>query len=293
MQLQELHMLAVLSEELNMRKASERLFVSQPALSQRLQTIEKEWGTKIFFRSQKGLTVTSAGEQIIQFAKEVTTEQDRVRERIDELEGEIHGTLKLAVASIIGQHWLPKVLKRYVEKYPNAKVSLVTGWSSEMLKSLYEDHVHIGIIRGNPDWKGTKEYLMTDHLYLVDSVIKDVDELIETERPFIQFKSDSTYYQEIQHWWHQKFKVSPKQTILVDQIETCKQMAYHGIGYAILPSVTLYDHEKSVHKTPLVDVNGEQIGRDTWLLGYEASFQLKQVQAFVGVVKEMLESDAV
>lgn len=150
MQLQELHMLVVLSEELNMRKASERLFVSQPALSQRLQTIEKS-GEPKSFSFTKGLTVTSAGEQIIQFAKEVTTEQDRVRERIDELEGDIHGTLKLAVASIIGQHWLPKVLKRYVEKYPNAKVSLVTGWSSEMLKSLYEDHVHIGIIRGNPD----------------------------------------------------------------------------------------------------------------------------------------------
>lgn len=54
MQLQELHMLVVLSEELNMRKASERLFVSQPALSQRLQTIEKEWGTKIFFVLRKG-----------------------------------------------------------------------------------------------------------------------------------------------------------------------------------------------------------------------------------------------
>lgn len=40
-------------------------------------------------------------------------------------------------------------------------------------------------------------------------------------------------------------------------------------------------------------MNGEQIGRDTWLLGYEASFQLKQVQAFVSVVKEMLENDAV
>lgn len=48
MQLQELQMLVVLAEELNMRKAAERLFVSQPALSQRLQTIEKSWGTKIF-----------------------------------------------------------------------------------------------------------------------------------------------------------------------------------------------------------------------------------------------------
>lgn len=54
MQFQELHMLVVLSEELNMRKAFERLFVSQPALSQRLQTIEKEWGIKIFFVLRKG-----------------------------------------------------------------------------------------------------------------------------------------------------------------------------------------------------------------------------------------------
>ncbi|MCY9088794.1 transcriptional regulator CcpC, partial [Bacillus inaquosorum] len=77
MQLQELHMLVVLAEELNMRKAAERLFVSQPALSQRLQTIEKAWGTKIFLRSQKGLTVTPAGEKIIQFANDVTLEQER------------------------------------------------------------------------------------------------------------------------------------------------------------------------------------------------------------------------
>ena len=52
-------------------------------------------GNQNLFRSQKGLTVTSAGEQIIQFAKEVTVEQDRVRERIDELEGDIHGTPSL------------------------------------------------------------------------------------------------------------------------------------------------------------------------------------------------------
>ena len=286
MQLQELHMLVVLAEELNMRKAAERLFVSQPALSQRLQTIEKSWGTKIFLRSQKGLTVTSAGEKIIQFAKDVTLEQEKVRENIDELEGEIHGTLKLAAASIIGQHWLPNVLKTYVKQYPNVKISLVTGWSSEMLKSLYEDHVHIGIIRGNPEWKGPKHYLMRDELYLVDTEIRNIEDIAKTERPFIQFKSDSTYYQEIQHWWHQKFKTSPKQTIIVDQIETCKQMAFHGIGYAILPSVTLHGSGSHVHQIPLLDAKGKAIGRDTWLLGYEPAFQLKQVQAFVEVVKE-------
>ena len=51
----ELEIIIALAEEGNMRKAAERLFLSQPAFSQRLQSIEKEWGTLLFIRSQKGL----------------------------------------------------------------------------------------------------------------------------------------------------------------------------------------------------------------------------------------------
>ncbi|WP_338786743.1 LysR family transcriptional regulator [Metabacillus sp. FJAT-53654] len=286
MQTSELRMLVILSEEMNMRKASERLFVSQPALSQRLQTIEKSWGFQIFIRSQKGLTLTPAGEKVISFAREVVNKEEMLREQISELEGEVHGTLKLAVASIIGQHWLPEVLKKYVNKYPHAKISLITGWSSEILKSMFEDHVHIGIIRGNPEWKGIKEHLLTDTLYLVDTEISKIEDVLHTERPFIQFKSDSTYYQEIQDWWHNQFQTSPKRTIVVDQIETCKQMAFNGIGYAILPSVTLKEDEQDVFKIPLLDENNKPIERDTWLLGIESSFELKQVKAFLDIVKE-------
>ncbi len=55
MTMTELEIIKALAEEGNMRKAAERLFLSQPALSQRLQSIEKEWGTILFLRSQKGL----------------------------------------------------------------------------------------------------------------------------------------------------------------------------------------------------------------------------------------------
>lgn len=54
MSFSEFHLLSVLAQEMNMRKAAERLFVSQPALSQRLQSIEKDWGSKLFLRSQRG-----------------------------------------------------------------------------------------------------------------------------------------------------------------------------------------------------------------------------------------------
>jgi DNA-binding transcriptional LysR family regulator len=286
--LSEFHLLNILAQEMNMRKAAERLFVSQPALSQRLQSIEKEWGTKLFLRSQKGLSLTPAGEHVINFVNETIKREDEVRELLHSLQNEVHGTLKIAVASIVGQNWLPQVLKMFIQRYPQAKISLITGWSSEILKAMYEDQVHIGIIRGTPDWKGVKIHLFKDSLYLVDTEITRPEQVLETDRPFIQFKSDSNYYQEIQEWWHRQFQMTPKRTVVVDQIETCKQMTFNGIGYAILPAITLDGAEKNIFKIPLLDETGEPLSRDTWLLGYESAFELKQVKAFVELIQEFI-----
>ena len=73
--------------------------------------------------------------------------------------------------------------------------------------------------------------------------LTSIDELKDTDRPFVQFKSDSNYYMEIQRWWQRHFAQKPGRQITVDQIETCKQLALNGIGYAILPSITLTGNE--------------------------------------------------
>jgi DNA-binding transcriptional LysR family regulator len=285
----EFQIIKILAEERNMRKAAERLFLSQPALSQRLQTIEKEWGAQLFLRSQKGLTATPAGEIIIQFAIDTLAKQEEIFEILQSLTSKVHGTLKIACASIVGQNWLPMVLKDFVTKYPEAKISLITGWSSEIVKALYDGEAHIGIVRGHTEWKGTKIHLFRDTLYLVDQELKELEDVLSTDRPFIQFKSDSNYYQEIQAWWQRHFASSPRRQITVDQIETCKQMALNGIGYAILPSITLSGLEK-VNKIALTNQAEEfELTRDTWLIGYESAFELRQVEAFVQIVKEHAE----
>ncbi|MFJ7950939.1 LysR family transcriptional regulator [Lysinibacillus sp. NPDC096418] len=282
----EAEILKVLAEERNMRKAAERLFLSQPALSQRLQTIEKEWRTQLFIRSPKGLTATPAGELVISYANEMIAKKEEIMEMIQALTTKVNGTLKIACASIVGQNWLPKVLKDFVTKYPEAKISLMTGWSSEIVKALYEGEAHVGIVRGQVDWKGKKIHLFRDTLYLVDQELKTIEDVLTTDRPFIQFKSDSNYYQEIQQWWQRHFASNPSRQILVDQIETCKQMALNGIGYAILPSITLNEAD-GVNKIALMNSEKEfGLTRDTWLIGYESSFELRQVEAFVEVVQD-------
>lgn len=285
----ELEIIKALAEEGNMRKAADRLFLSQPALSQRLQSIEKEWETLLFIRSQKGLDLTPAGEIIVDYAKEVLLKREETFEMISSMVDKVHGTLKVACASIVGQTWLPQVLKEYIERYPDAQISLMTGYSSEIVKALNEREAHVGIVRGQTDWKGRKVHLFRDQLYLVDREITSIDQLKETNRPFIQFKSDSNYHKEIQHWWHRHFSRKPGRQITVDQIETCKQLAINGIGYAILPSITLTGDE-DVNKIPLLNSEEEfELTRDTWLIGYESSFELKQVSAFTDVVQKHAE----
>ncbi|RYM04613.1 LysR family transcriptional regulator [Sporolactobacillus sp. THM7-7] len=287
MQLSDFEVISVLSKEGNMRKAAEKLFVSQPALSQRLQHIEREWGARIFARSSKGVCLTAEGEIIARFAEETLGKAREVKARLDAHGSEIYGTLKLAVSTVNGQYWLPKILKNFVESYPQVKISLITGWSSEILERMYHADCHAAIVRGNPVWRGEKLHLFGDPLNLVDTKVRKLEDLKEDDRPYVQFRSDSSYDQVIQEWWHRQKIKPPSRTILVDQIETCKQMATHGIGYAVLPSISLTEADR-VHQIPLTDRHGTPLKRENWLLYDKKSLQLKQVRAFINLVRHRL-----
>ncbi|SFG38068.1 LysR family transcriptional regulator [Sporolactobacillus nakayamae] len=289
MKLSDLELITILSDEGNMRKASERLFVSQPALSQRLQYIEREWNTQLFVRSKRGVALTAEGELVERFARETLERAAETRAELQAHESEIHGTLKLAVSSVNGQYWLPDVLKTFVESHPLVKISLTTGWSSEILKQMYRADCHAAIVRGTPKWGGGKVYLFSDPLNFVDSKISTLEELKNEERPYIQFRSDSSYDQIIQNWWHSQNLRLPVRTIMVDQIETCKQMVTHGIGYAVLPSISLTERD-TVNKILLLDHQNQPIVRENWLLYDREALHLDQVLAFVNLVKHRLFS---
>lgn len=281
MELRELELLLLLAEEKNISKAAARAFISQPALTQRLQALEKAWGTTLFLRSNKGLTLTPEGEKVIAFAQETTGRQQQVIEELQGLTAEIHGTLHLAVGTILAQYWLPGRLSEFVKRYPLVHVDLQTGWSSHMMRKMYDDESHVAIVRGNPEWSGWKQHLFSDPLLLVDTTIQSLAELEHVKKPFLQVDTDSTYRYTIEQWWYHQFKRQPPRSILVDQFETCKQLVLHGIGYAILPGTSITERETALKKLPICDPQGQPIYRDTWLIVSEPARQLPQVQAFI------------
>ena len=118
MNINQLKYIVTIAEELNITKASKKLFVSQSSLSQCIKTIEKEIGAKIFETNITPLKLTYAGEIYINWAKEVLTSQDEMMEKVKEISTQNNVRIIVGVATHRSIYLLPQVIKEFRNLYP-------------------------------------------------------------------------------------------------------------------------------------------------------------------------------
>jgi LysR family hydrogen peroxide-inducible transcriptional activator len=121
MTLNELRYIVAVSQENNFRRAAERVFVSQPALSLAIQKLEEELGVKIFERSRTSVSMTPIGELIVAQAQLALEEVAQIKEIASQGKDQLAGTLKIGAIYTVGPYLLPElipVLKRIAPHMP-------------------------------------------------------------------------------------------------------------------------------------------------------------------------------
>src|SRR5881394_2029418 len=113
--------LQTIFEEHNISKAAEKLYISQPALTYRLQQLEREFGTMIVARGKRGVEFTSQGEYIAQYARDMILQLRNTKEFVQNMDKEIKGILRIGVSSIFARYELPTILNEFVKQYPNVE----------------------------------------------------------------------------------------------------------------------------------------------------------------------------
>lgn len=259
------------------RGTAKAVLISQPAVSQRLKFIEEYFGEQIFIRTSKRLKLTPSGEKILDHAKEVIERESTIKNTLAATSTEVRGTLSIACSSVISQRYLPSILAKFMNMYPNVSIDLVTGMS-EAIKQEYSDY-HVTIVRGEKSKDNTSILLFKDPLYIFDT--EPFESRTVKDRPLISFKSDDSLQDLINHWlfYHQK-EIKAMQKISVDQIETCKQFMKQGLGMAILPKSVSHTLMEKYPHVPL-QVEGEAITRETWLSYQPGVRNLPQVNSFI------------
>ena len=138
------YVLAV-AEYKNFTLAAEHSFVTQPTFSMQIQKLEDELDVTIFNRKKKPIELTSIGEKIIQQAKLIVDESERINDIVDQQKGFIGGEFKLGIIPTIMPTLLPIFLKSFLKKYPKVKLIIEELTTEEIIKKLSEGHLDVGI----------------------------------------------------------------------------------------------------------------------------------------------------
>jgi LysR family transcriptional regulator, cys regulon transcriptional activator len=119
---------AIAASELNISRAAEVLFTSQPGISKQIRQLEEELGVEIFQRNGKHLkALTPAGARILQSAREILQRLDGIRAIADEFTDENRGSLSIATTHTQSRYMLPPVIQRFIQRYPDVALHMHQG----------------------------------------------------------------------------------------------------------------------------------------------------------------------
>ena len=119
MTLNELRYVIAVAQERNFRRAAEKSFISQPALSLAIQKLEEELGVQIFERGKSKVSVTPVGAQIVEQAQRTMEEAGRIHEIAKQGNDQLVGTLRVGIIYSVGPYLLPDLIPALKKLAPN------------------------------------------------------------------------------------------------------------------------------------------------------------------------------
>jgi DNA-binding transcriptional LysR family regulator len=153
---------------LSFSKASEILFISQPAVSKHIKNLEYEYKMALFERKGTQISLTPAGEVLLKNLLQAKEIQENLVFEMSALQNEADadGQLRLGASTTVALYVLPKILSAFHRAYPNIEISLMNRNSTNILKALVSRDIDLGII------EGSKSYSEVEYSpFLVDEII--------------------------------------------------------------------------------------------------------------------------
>ncbi|MDD4780970.1 MAG: LysR family transcriptional regulator [Tissierellia bacterium] len=126
-----------INEQKSISQAAQKLFISQPTLSQHIQKLEKHLGVEVFDRTSTPLSLTYAGEKLLKYAEEILDLEKQLIKEMNDISGFIKGRTTIGISPMHGYNLLPHILPKYKEKYPNIEIILIEE-NAQTLESLAE-----------------------------------------------------------------------------------------------------------------------------------------------------------
>ncbi len=179
------------ANRLSFTKASNELFITQPAVSKHIQELEEYYKIKLFNRNSSKIALTVAGEVLLKHTKNIFEVYRNIDFDMSALINQRSGLLRIGASTTISQYIIPSVLARFHQKLQDIKVSLLNGNTEQIENALLKQEIEIGIVEGQSKNKSIKytEFLK-DELVLVCKIsnpLVNLNEVTQEELKKMRF----------------------------------------------------------------------------------------------------------
>ncbi|WP_367867327.1 LysR family transcriptional regulator [Pedobacter sp. WC2423] len=243
-ELRHLNYFKLLAEELHYRKAAEKLFISQSALSQQIKQLEQYLGHSLFDRNNKRVVLNEAGKLFYKDAVQVIQKMQIAVNNVQLLQKGNTGQLGISFVASAMQSILPVLLKKFNNDCPNIEFHLEELTNKEQLLALEKGDIDLGFMRSNQvgqDMMIKSVYKETFTLVLPAAHpmsardFKHIGEL--KDESFILFPNDQSqlYYQQIINLCADQ-GFTPKLSHRSIHAPTIFKLVENGMGLSIIPT---------------------------------------------------------
>lgn len=263
MTITQLRYVLAVAEHQNFTKAAEHVFVTQPTLSMQIQKLEEELDILIFDRTKKPIELTQVGRKIVEQARNIVNESDRMQDVVDQQKGFIGGNFHLGIIPTVMPTLLPLFLKTFSNRYPKVQLKIEELNTDEIISQINDGYLDAAIAATPLDHDKIKErplyyepfvgYIPPNHRLGAN---KNIDPNDLDANDILLLKDGHCLRDNIINLCKATGNSSPEKFQLKSgSIETLVRLADEGLGMTLLPYLhTLNLSEKrAVNLKPFTD----------------------------------------
>lgn len=273
-------LLRTLDETRNVTHAAERLFITQSALSKRIKALEDELGCELLVRSRRGVTFTPAGEMALAHAMRAERELSQLRRNIAAFGNTVSGSLSACFSINYASEQLPYALAQYRASYPQVRLNVRTGRSSDLMELMQKNLADLAVVRGEFPWSGPRRLIDTEPIYVVRATEHEGRRL--SDLPYIDHQTDAAQEQLINRWMRERGLTRHPDAIRIDNLTACATLVELGMGWALLPKIALRDFHGLME--PCAFADGTPLTRTMYALWQKDADGLPQVRTLVDLL---------
>ncbi len=283
----QLHIFLKVVQKLSITKASEELFMSQPAVSIQLKNFQDQFEIPLYEIVGRKLYITDFGQEIALIAERVTEELNNINYKTEAYHGMLTGKLKISSAST-GKYVIPFFLEEFLSQNPGIDLVLDVTNKSKVIQSLKNNEIDFALVSVLPDLLAVEEEQLIDNkLYLVSNEPKP-NEL----KPLIYREEGSATRSAMEHYYGTHNSKVRKRLELTSN-EAVKQAVIAGLGNSIMPLIGIKNEllNKQLYILKAEDLPVKTKWRLIWLKGKRISPVSQAYLDFIKLKKNDILND--